>query len=142
MFTSASKDSFYLVPALVMGAKVGNAVTMGTCYNSNSYLFPTLFAATAIGVCNFIAKFLTIIAPILAQQDQPLPMVVFAAVSIGSLALVQFLEVPKSGNPDELLVDEGASILNVKESKFIRAELKEERLDQSTDASSNASYSI
>ena len=69
MFTSASKDSSYLVPALVMGAKVGNAVTMGTCYNSNSYLFPTLFAATAIGVCNFIAKFLTIIAPILAQQD-------------------------------------------------------------------------
>ena len=69
-------------------------------------------------------------------------MVVFAAVSIGSLALVQFLEVPKSGNPDELLVDEGASILNVKESKLIRAELKEERFDQSTDASSNASYSI
>lgn len=69
-------------------------------------------------------------------------MVVFAAVSIGSLALVQFLEVPKSGNPDELLVDEGASIFNVEGRKLIKTELKSQKSDISTDASSNASFTI
>ena len=39
----------WLFPVLVMIAQFGTAFSLGLCYQSNSHLFPTLFAATAMG---------------------------------------------------------------------------------------------
>ena len=103
LFLGTQMQGYYLVPVLVMGAKIGNGLSMSSCLISNSHLFPTLFAVSALGLCNFIAKSLTILAPIVAQLEEPLPMLLFTGSSIVALASVQLLQVPENGNPDELL---------------------------------------
>ena len=58
-------------------AKFGVSATFTVLYISNNRLFPTLFVATACGVCNFIARFLTIFSSIVNEMPEPLPMIVF-----------------------------------------------------------------
>lgn len=55
-----------MMPFYVILAKFG--VSSGYCivYAATMDLFPTLFTATAFGICNFIACIMTILAPYLA----------------------------------------------------------------------------
>ena len=56
-------EPFWIFPALVLVAKFGIAAAFNINYVSNSVLFPTLFTATAMGFCNFWARFVTILSP-------------------------------------------------------------------------------
>jgi hypothetical protein len=51
------------MPVFIMFAKIGTSSTFNLVFLANSDLFPTLFSATAIGICNFFARILTISAP-------------------------------------------------------------------------------
>ena len=53
-------------PFLVVFAKYGVTLSFGVNYISNSYLFPTLFAATAIGLCNTFARSFSAVSPIIS----------------------------------------------------------------------------
>lgn len=57
----------WIFPTLVLIAKFGVTAAFGICYNSNSVLFPVLFSATAMGVCNMLARFCSIFAPQVAE---------------------------------------------------------------------------
>lgn len=87
---------------MIMFTKVGVALSFGLNYTSNTVLFPTLFAATAIGLCNTFARLFSALSPILAQMDGPLPMILFTSSSMIALASIFFLQVPKV-TPDELI---------------------------------------
>ena len=87
-----------------MFAKFGVALSFGLNYISNSYLFPTLFAATAIGFCNTFARLFSALSPIFAQLDEPLPMLLFTASAAITLGSVLALQVPKS-SPNELITN-------------------------------------
>lgn len=76
---------------MVLFAKFGVSLSFGLNYISNSYLFPTLFAATAIGTTNTIARLFSAISPILAQMEEPLPMILFTSTSIVGMAFLLFL---------------------------------------------------
>jgi MFS family permease len=102
LFFGLKHQNAWYFPVLVVFAKFGVALSFGVNYISNSYLFPTLFAATAIGLCNTIARVFSAMSPILAQMDEPLPMVLFSCASLFTFAFIFFLQVPKS-SPDELL---------------------------------------
>ena len=59
------QDSFTF-PIMVTFAKFGISLAFGINYTANSYLFPTLFAATAIGLCNSFARTFSALSPIFA----------------------------------------------------------------------------
>ena len=96
-----NQDSWYF-SVLVLFAKYGVALSFGLNYMSNSHLFPTLFAATAIGLCNTFARSFSAVSPIIAQIDEPLPMILFTVTSAITLGAIFFLQVPKN-SPDELI---------------------------------------
>ena len=73
---------------LVMLAKFGVALSFGINYLSNPYLFPTLFAATALGFCNTFARLFSALSPMFAQMDEPIPMILFVACSTLTLVAV------------------------------------------------------
>ena len=54
-------------------------------------IFPTLFASTALGYCNVLARIFSAVSPVLAQMEEPTPMWVFtvtaAVASVLSLVL-------------------------------------------------------
>ena len=83
-------------------AKYGITLSFGINYTSNSYIFPTLFAATAIGLCNSIGRSFSSISPLISHVDEPIPMILFAVTSVVMLIAIFFLQVPKN-SPDELL---------------------------------------
>lgn len=54
------------MPVYVILAKFGISSAYCIVYAATMDLFPTLFSATAFGICNFIACIMTILAPYLA----------------------------------------------------------------------------
>ena len=87
---------------LIMFAKFGVTVSFGLNYSANSYLFPTLFAATAIGLCNTFARAFSAVSPIISQLEEPIPMILFTVTSAITIFFIMFLHVPKN-SPDELI---------------------------------------
>lgn len=59
-------ETDWYFPLLIMVAKSGVALSFGLNYSSNSLLFPTLFAATALGLCNTFARIFSALSPIFA----------------------------------------------------------------------------
>ena len=78
------------VPWMMSLARGGVKVTLDICYLANSLIFPTIFAGTAFGFCNFGAKTATVLAPLLAEIQPPTPMIIFSGVSLvaGFLSLL------------------------------------------------------
>lgn len=78
IFSEANPD---FVPYMLSLAKGGIKITFDICYLANSIIFPTIFAGTAFGLCNLGAKIATILAPMLAEVDPPVPMIVFSLMA-------------------------------------------------------------
>lgn len=74
----------YVVPYFTFIAKVGTHLTFSIAYlasYSNQLTFPLLKRATAVGICNFCARFATMFAPLCAELDQPIPMIIILSVN-------------------------------------------------------------
>ena len=77
-----------LLPIFVVFTKFGIAGAFVLLYSSTVEMFPTLFSATALGFCNFFARIITIFAPLVAEQDPPLPMLLFVIfTALGSVVI-------------------------------------------------------
>lgn len=120
---------------MIFFAKYGVTLSFGLNYSSNSYLFPTLFAATALGLCNTMARLFSAVSPIISQFDEPLPMILFTSSSAVTLIFVFFLQVPKI-SPDELLASVLESIAGV-EAIFAAEQQKETSQDDIIDEKKN-----
>jgi len=79
------------IPVFITFAKGGIAAAFTIIYIASAELFPTLFTATALGICNFFARFLTILAPGIAELDEPVPMAVFCSLCIGAIVFAIFI---------------------------------------------------
>ena len=67
--------------------KFGITCTFNINFVANQYFFPTLFAATALGVCNFLARLASSFSFIVSEMDEPLPMILFTVLcTIAALA--------------------------------------------------------
>lgn len=80
------------MPLFCMIARIGISSLFNLIYVSNVDLFPTLFAATAMGICNFLARIFTILSPQIAELEGSLPMVLYSLLCIGGLFLSILLE--------------------------------------------------
>lgn len=93
----ASETNPDLVPIMLTFAKGGVKVTYDLCLLGNSFLFPSIFAGTTFGLCNVGAKLSTILAPLMAEVDAPIPMSINATlVSIAAIVSL-FLKASPTG---------------------------------------------
>ena len=80
------------MPLFVTLAKFG--ISMGFClvYVGTEELFPTLFCATAFGICNLFSRGLSIGAPQLAEVKEPYPMLIFCILTSIGIVLAFFIK--------------------------------------------------
>lgn len=69
-----------------------------TAFNED-IIFPFYKRVTSTGVCNFIARLLTVFAPIVAELDRPIPAIFI--LSINSLALLSCIWLPTMKEEEE-----------------------------------------
>lgn len=69
----------------VLVAKFGISFAFTMVYLITPGLFPTELRGTVFGICNVIARFLTILSPILAELNEPTPMLCYSFTSIAGL---------------------------------------------------------
>jgi hypothetical protein len=61
--------------------------TLTLSYLANAQIFPAIFAGTAFGICNLGAKVTTILAPLIAEVEPPVPMILFCSTAFLACAL-------------------------------------------------------
>ena len=59
----------YVVPACLFVMNLGTSATFGNLYLGHMDLFPIVFSSTAMGLCNILARTLTVFAPIVAEIE-------------------------------------------------------------------------
>ena len=83
-----------LMPLFVLIVKFGISLSQVSCYIAQAELFPTLFAATSIGICSFSANIVTIAAPYIAQMNEPYPVLVIVLSCAAGISLSQRITKP------------------------------------------------
>ena len=83
-------------------AKFGITCCFNINYLANAYFFPTLFAATAMGFCTFLARFASAFSYQVSAMEEPLPMYLFTAMCALSAICPFFLKTePVKATPTE-----------------------------------------
>ena len=89
-YGQAHQDS-YAFFMMILVAKFGVASSFCIVYIAHASIFPTMFAATSFGFCNFMARAFSAASPILAELEQPVPMICFAATAGVASVLACFI---------------------------------------------------
>ena len=61
-------------------------------YVANAQFFPTLFAATSIGICNFMARLAVSFSYPISQMAEPFPIYLFTALCFISAVCSLFIK--------------------------------------------------
>lgn len=77
------------IPVMIFATKFGISSAFNINFLVNAYLFPSIYNATAYGICNLFAKLATIFAPIVAEVEGNIPMIIFTSLS-GCACLASF----------------------------------------------------
>lgn len=72
-------------------AKFGVTCTFIFVYVANAQFFPTLFAATSIGICNFTARLAVSSSYLVSQIEEPVPMYLFTSLCAFSAICSYFI---------------------------------------------------
>jgi hypothetical protein len=91
-----NSPSTYVLPILVLFAKFGVSGAFNVVYLSNGLLFPTLFTASSMGICNIFARTISIAAPNIAAIDGTLPMWIVFFTACLALVSGFFLRKPEN----------------------------------------------
>ncbi len=86
------QNSVFLMPIFVGVARIGISAGFNLIYLMNAEVFPTLFAATAMGICNLLARIITILSPQVAEMPGATPMVIYSLFCIGGISTTYFLK--------------------------------------------------
>jgi len=76
--------------------RLGLSGAFNVIYIGTAELFPTLFAATAFGYCNFFARTFTAGSSILAGIHEPVPMILLSILSLTASLLIWLLKTDMS----------------------------------------------
>jgi len=74
---------------MIISSKFGISSSFNVVYLANS-LFPATYSSTTFGLCNFVARLASMLAPIFAEFPKPIPMTIFCIMA-GVAAGVSFL---------------------------------------------------
>lgn len=93
---SLNHEDASIPPFLLMTARFGIASALTIVYVAHSTLFPVGCAATALGICNFLAKGFTASTPVMPQMEGPLPLVLFIVTTAAAAILALGIETEDS----------------------------------------------
>jgi hypothetical protein len=79
------------MPLYIAIAMFGNSAGFTVVYSCMQDVFPVMFCATAIGICNFTARLLTCFSAEVAELQPPLPMEMFSGISAGAILIIWFV---------------------------------------------------
>ena len=79
----------------VLFAKLGIGYTFNVAYISTPRFFPANITATVWGLLNVVARFIAVVAPMIAVTPAPIPMVVFFTLSVISAVTVNLMNTDK-----------------------------------------------
>lgn len=103
--SDTQKDQLtHIIPILAFLLKLGNNSTFNVAYVasfSNDAYFPMTQRATAIGICNFVARSLTCLSFFVAEQEKPTPMLCMLGLAV--VALVTSLTLPTKQEEEDTL---------------------------------------
>ena len=78
------KTEFYtnhVLPVSLLLCTFGAAGQFCNLYIAHLDLFPLVFATTTMGVCNIVARSITIFSPMVAEIPYPVPAITFTTMS-------------------------------------------------------------
>jgi len=81
----------WVFPMLVLMASFGTAGCFNLVYAVHAQIFDTLFAATAMGICNGTAKIATIFAPMVAEVKGTTSIWIYVSLACLSMIISQFI---------------------------------------------------
>jgi len=87
-----SQSAEQLMPLFVCLAMFGCSGGFTLVYVSTQDVFPAIFCATAIGICNVASRTLTVMSDIVAEIQPPLPMILFTSISFCAIISIQFVK--------------------------------------------------
>ena len=105
-------DRIDLIPIFILLAKSGVSGTFNICYLANAQIFPAIFSGTAFGICNIGAKLATILAPMIAEVDPPIPMIIFTITAVIAAVLSCFILPEPVKQAAILVTDEKKSLID------------------------------
>ena len=79
---------------MVATARFGVMANFTIVHITHPMFFPTLFAVTSLGICNFAARFLVIFAPLIAEVAYPFPLVLITVLQVAAGVSALFLIEP------------------------------------------------
>ena len=118
---SEEENDYYLgycIPAVVFFTKIGVNFTFQNAYQASfteNKIFPFTRRATAIGICNFVARGVTVLSSLAAELPKPWPVSLLIAMTTISFINIFFLPTYN----EEI-------IFNEKEKKILDEGVKEE----------------
>lgn len=84
----------FLVPGLIFVIKLWNQAAFVFVYQTSfneDLIFPFYKRISSCGVCNFIGRLVTVAAPIVAELDRPLPVILLLSANVLALIAAIFL---------------------------------------------------
>ena len=98
---SGGDDSTLMISAIpfaVLSAQFGASCAFGMLYMCTLQFFPSQFLGTVFGVCNVTARSITILSPMVAEADHPIPEVLIITTCLGAAIMTRFLRTPNFMN--------------------------------------------
>ena len=84
-----------MIAGMISFIKFGVSGTLNISFLANAGLFPAIFGSTAFGICNIFARIMTILAPIVAEANVPIPLITFNVMAgVGIIASFFFVTKP------------------------------------------------
>ena len=80
-----------MIPLYITIAKFGISCAFNLVYLSAVSLIPTILSSTVFGLCNVPARVITIMAPVVAEQDAPVPMLICLVLVSCAIVVSQFI---------------------------------------------------
>ena len=88
-----SKEAI-VIAIVVLLAKFGLGGAFNIVFLATSKLYPAIFASTVFGICNIFARLLSILSPIIAEEKEPVPILVFLVLASIATLLSLFIITP------------------------------------------------
>ena len=82
-FGHSSPDA---MAVFVLLSRAGIAFAFAAVTLATPMVFPVILRSTAFGVCNVIARFISIGSPLIAETQPPLPFIAFSVTAIVGVA--------------------------------------------------------
>ncbi len=80
------------IPLMVIAARLGTTMSQNLNSIVPVQVFPPIFVGTALGICHIVAKVISISSAMLAELEQPTPMIIFAVCAfIGGCVSLLFI---------------------------------------------------